>query len=1038
MGQDFVHLHCHSNYSLLEGANKIQALLDAAAEAGMEALAVTDTNALYGAVEFHKAARERGIKPIFGAEVDDPETGRKAVLLARDRKGYSALCRVITARRLDENFSLEDALADERAGLFILSAEPELLRTLMDKRGKEGLRVELSACSPGGMRELARFANENGLPAAVTNDVHFARGEGFRIHKVLAAIRENATIHGVNADKLCSPESWLKPPDFMARIAGEYPEALAETARIAEACSVELELGVNRFPAYPLPPGETPFSYLWKVCFRGLSERYRPITPEAVRRLEMELDTIRKLGYAEYFLVVWDIVEKAKELGIPTVGRGSAANSIVSYVLGATHVDPLEHDLYFERFLNPERVSPPDIDLDFCWRRRDEILEYVYERYGEDRVAMIATINRFSARSAVRDVARAMGMPQSEVTAFTRRLPHVAVSAIEKAVETLPESRDLPLHREPYKTILEIAAAMDRYPRHLGVHTGGMIITPGPLTDYVPLQRAAKGLVVTQCDMYAAEDMGLIKIDLLGQRSLSVIADTLIDIKEKGVEPEMAHHRLISDPDTLRLMRKGKSMGCFYIESPGMRSLMIKLRVEDFPTLVAASSVIRPGPADSGMMRRFIDRHNGREEIVYPHPTMRFLEETHGVMIYQEDVMRVVREVAGMSLSEADSIRRAMSFKGSPEKVLALKKRFMEGAGGKGVEEETAEEIWRQVKSFAGYAFCKAHSASYAQVSFEAAYLKAHHPAEFMAAVLSNGGGFYPAFAYVEEARRMGLAILPSDVNRSERRYIAEGEGIRLGLMSVRDLTRKAVDSLLEARKEGRFVSPTDFCRRVDITLKEAQNLVLCGALDCFEFTRPELMWKLELFWSDNGHGEKSLGRGAGGEPFLKGFPRKGIRGELFLMSALKEKPSAIVPRVPDYSWEKKLALEREILGFEVSVHPMTLYRDALKDEGLISAGDIPKHAGKRVRVAGTMVTNRRVRLKGREEYMKFVTLHDETDIFEATLFPAAYQKYGHLLVTRGPYIITGLVEEDYGYCTITVNPGERGVELIGPDAPPP
>ncbi|MBW2148750.1 MAG: DNA polymerase III subunit alpha [Deltaproteobacteria bacterium] len=1028
----FVHLHVHSAYSLLEGADTEEALVRAAARRGMSALALTDTNALHGAVSFYRAARAAKVKPILGAEITEgggpPHPPRQvrslAVLLARDMEGYTNLCRVITARQLENDFSLPEALGQHGGGLFVLSGRREAAESLLPVVPDGSLFVELVHRGGGeGAREvrlLAEWAKSRGLPVVAANDVHFADPPGHRTHRILTAVRTLRTVGTLPPEWTAHPGAWLQPPARMAHLFRGLPEALENAVRIAEACNVELEMGRVRFPCFGLPEGETPFSVLWKAASEGLQRLYRPLTRSVVDRLQHELRVIDLLGFAAYFLVVWDIARYAAREGIPMVGRGSAANSLVCYALGITSVDPMRYGLYFERFLNPERTDCPDIDLDFPWNRREQILQYVYQRYGNENVAMIATFVRFRGRSIVREVGKALGVPVEVINRLARKIPHFTdISELETARRTLPECRNLPLEEEPYRTIIREGMRIEGFPRHLSVHCGGIVVSPRPITDRIPLQRAAGGLVITQMDMYPVEDLGLVKIDLLGQRALAVVSDTLEAVERHyGERVDFRAVRAEEDPAALELVKKGETIGCFYVESPGMRNLLRRLGVSSFEMLTAASSIIRPGVSDSGMMKAFIERHCGREPVRYLHPLMEeILGETFGVMIYQEDVIKVAHRVAGMSLGEADSLRRCMSKKRNWEAMGKHRERFIQGAVARGVEPAVAGEIWRQVESFGGYAFCKAHSASFAQVSYQTAYLKARYPAEFMAAVLSNQGGFYSTFEYVEEARRWGITILPPDINRGRIAYTAEpaaDEGprgrvppgrckaIRVGLMQVKGLTGCTAKAIESAREEGGlFTSLADFCRRVKPDYPEARNLILCGAMDGFDLSRPELLWRLELLHKTGSSSRRSpLPALAQGAPGLFRPP---------------DRPVHAVPVIPDYTPEEKLKLEKDILGLTASCHPLELFRNRLRGQkDIVAACDLARHLGRRVRVVGWMVTAKRTRTS-KGEWMKFLTLEDTSASFEVTLWPRVYLEYGHLLDGRGPYLVEGCVEGDGG-----------------------
>ena len=1063
-----IHLHVHTHYSLLCGASSPAELVARAARLDFPALAQTDLNNLHGTVEFQKECEKAGIQPLCGVELtnDRPrETdpvrlvpgslapGRpRAVLLARDEAGYAALCRLTTLRQVRPDFDLLRELPGflnaEGRGLFCLTDSPAVLAAVDRAAQAVGsdpvahtqgsLRVLL--VTAGGelgpvyrtLRDLAGWAAARKVPVAAGGGVYAAARAALERQRLLSSMRMLATAATVRPEHCAPAGSWLRSAARMQELLSEFPTACLETRAIAEQCRFRHRLGRWRYPEFPLPAGETTESYLWKLCFDGLQKRYRRVTSAAMARLQEEIAVVEQLGFAGYFLIVWDIVRYAADRGMPTLGRGSAANSLISYLLGITHVDPLKHDLYFQRFLNPERLSPPDIDLDFGWKDRDEVLAYVYDRYGRDHTAMICNINRFSARSGFREAAKARGYGDRELTRITRRLPwRLLEGDPQQALASRPESADLPADREPYRSLLVQAQDLARRPRHLGIHAGGLVIADRPLTDLFPLQWARKGILISQLDMYSIEDLGLVKIDLLAQRGIAVVADAAKAVAANhnvGVDLSRLPD---DDPATRRLMSSGDTMGCFYIESPGMRSLLKKLKADTFSVVVAASSVIRPGPSDSGMSRSFVLRHLGKEPPVLPHPALGFLNETYGVMIYQEDVMRTLSAVAGMTLAEADLMRRAMSFKGDPREFLAMKDRFFSGAretmaagAAPRVPDAVLEELWRQVSSFAGYAFCKAHSASYAVLSFQAAWLKAHHPAEFMAAVMSNGGGFYSVSAYLEETRRLGLKILLPDVNHSRDVFTGKDRQVRIGLQQVHGMSRRSLDGLLDERdRNGFFVSLGDLLQRVPpLAENEVENLIRCGACDGFELTRPELLWRHALLRKERrgGQGVRRLAAG-GGDPGLTTVQT----ATLFPVGGSAPgggSAVSLVPAIPDYPPAERLRQEMEVLHLTATSHPLAALREWLDRRGVVRNADIGGWAGRRVTVAGIMITAKSAVVRHTGEAMKFISLEDETDICEVTLFPKVYARYGARLLSRGPYLVRGIVEDDHGSLTVTAD----------------
>lgn len=1011
----FTHLHVHSHYSFHRGASSLERLVERALALGMKSLALTDSNGLYAAVPFYRLCQDRSLRPILGVEVDDPKDPTASlVLLARDRQGYSDISCIVTWRHLNDSFSLARAVAENSGHCFILTRSLPLLQQLADL-GVEGLYGEITAWK--GRQEmhragqLVRFCRRRGISYAAANDVYFAQPHGFELHRILRAIGLLKTVGTLEDSDLADPHAWLKSEAEMRHALGCLPEAFEATRAIAEACDCRLELGRFTFPKFPLPEGEDAGRRLRQLTESGLARRY-PYPPgraEAARRqMDYELSVIEGLGFADYFLVVRDLVEYACAKRLPMVGRGSAANSLVSYCLGITHVDPLAHHLYFERFLNPERKTPPDIDLDFGTSRRDGILDWIYARYGRDRVAMISTTNRYSTRSSIREVGKALGMTEAQVNEYTRSIPHTHVSKLTMLKDYFPECRNLETEAEPYRTILMAADRLIGYPRHLSIHCGGVVITPEPIWNWVPLERASKGFVITQMDMYPIEDLGLVKIDILGNRSLDVLPDTLEALAQRGVSVDIENLEMIfSDSATQRLIENGESMGCFYIESPAMRSLLKKLRVHDFEGLTAASSIIRPGVSESGMMRQYIERHHDASSVdpdssgkaVYLHPRLKeLLADTFGVMVYQEDVIRVAHFLGGMTLGEADLFRRAMSGKMRSKEAMALTRdRFFTSCRRQGLDETTTAELYRQIASFAGYSFCKAHSASFALLSFQVAYLKAHYPAEFMAAVISNGGGFYGPWAYLSEARRLGLRILPPDVNESELAYTGRDNWLRIGLRAIKGIGNETLESLIEERRgKGSFLSLTDLLSRTCVGAEEARRLIQCGAADCFGLTRPQLMWQLELQFE---HAKRS-------------------RRSLFRDLAA----SRAVPELADYApWEKLLA-ELDAFHYTLSRHPLEFYTDLVQKEGIVAAADLPRHVGRRVKVLGWKIAEKRTITQKNPAFMKFLSLEDLTGTMEVTLFPDCYRRYAPATTGYGPFLVEGKVDEEFGVTSITAS----------------
>ncbi len=997
----FIHLHTHSHYSFCRGADSIESLCAAAARARMPGLALTDTDGIYGLVHFLETAKAHGLQPLIGAEIRTDHT--QAVLLCRSRRGYERLCQIISARHLyEETFSLDQTLLENRTDLVTLSTDLKLIEALARGSGTGDLYVELHPRMASHHR--IEFARQHGLPPVATGDVYFVAEAGWKTHQALRAIDLNTCLSRLPASELARPDQYFQSRAEMVEAFPHCPEAVANAGRIAEACAFDLDLGRLIFPPFQLPPGEDDaFTYLRGECYRGAEERYGTLSDAVLDRLERELNIIRIKGFAEYFLVVQDIVRQMDR----TCGRGSAAASLVAYCLGITHVDPIHHNLFFERFLNEGRKDPPDIDIDFGWDERDDVLGYVFKKYGEERTAMISNHVTFRARAAVREVAKVFGLAEGEIKTITDRM-HWFWDAPQLS-ETLAQSPAFKNvdFRAPWPEILHLAERLEGVPRNLSVHCGGVVIVPDAITRYVPVQRAAKGVRIIQWEKDQAEDAGLIKIDLLGNRSLSVIRDALEEIrKHHRVEIDYARWNSLDDLKTQRLMRDGDTMGVFYVESPAMRQLQQKTRRGDFDHLVIHSSIIRP--AANTYIREYVRRLRGGA-YASCHPLMdEIMHETYGLMVYQEDVSKMAMAMAGFSAYEADDLRKVLSKKNKQRRLQDYREQFYCGAMRRGATPEVIDEIWAMIMSFAGYSFCKPHSASYALVSFKSAYLRAHYPAEFMAGVISNQGGYYSTFAYISEARRMGLKILPPDINRSERHYTGRDNQLRVGLMQLRDLKSATLDRLLEERRRGgSFLSLEEFLARVEIDPSDARVLIKSGATDSIArgATRPEMMWRVAC---EAAHRERA----------------DQCSGSLF--------PRAAAPAIPasaQYDEITMLKHERETLGFLISRHPLTLYRNQINPptasgrikRSYVLGRDLHRHVGKEVTTIGWLVTSKVVTTKD-DEFMEFISFEDTTALYETTFFPGIYARFCHMLNYDHPYVLRGKVEEDYSAITLTVS----------------
>jgi DNA-directed DNA polymerase III PolC len=841
--------------------------------------------------------------------------------------------------------------------------------------------------------------------------VHFADGASHARHRLLRAIATGTALAAgaQGPPGTVSAECWLAPGERMGARHPDLPQAIDNAARIADGCRWVPELGRPIFPDYPVPDGGDVVDLLERLCLAGARHRYGAdagIGQALRRRLSHELDVIRAKGFAPYFLVVREIVARSPR----TCGRGSAAASLVSYLLGITHVDPIRHNLYFERFLNPGRVDPPDIDVDFPWDERDDVLQWVFDRFGSARTAMIANHSTLQPRAAVREVAKAFGLPEAEIARVTGRFPWFADDPVE-TTRGHPMFHGVSLD-PPWPQILELARSIQGTPRHLSVHCGGVVIVPGRLDDLVPVQPAPKGLPVIQWEKDQAEEAGLVKIDLLGNRSLAVIRDAVREVAACGGEA-IDFHRFdpTEDGPTSRLLARGESMGVFYVESPAMRQLQTKCARGDFEHLVIQSSIIRPAAND--YIQEYIRRLKGGGWVVQ-HPVLEHvLGETYGLMIYQEDVSRTAIALAGFDAASADDLRRVLSKKHKAAKLADYHQRFVAGAIKRGASAELVERVWHQILSFSGYSFCKPHSASYAMVSFQSAYLRAHHPAPFMAAVITNGGGYYSTFAYVSECRRMGLTLLPPCINASERHWTGRAGAVRAGLQQLKGLPQAALDALLEARRRGGpFRSLDELLDRLDgaATVEAVKILILSGACDALlppGGSRADLVWQLAL-WSQLRQA------------------RRALQGRLFAPIAARQ-PARKLPRLGSYDEATLLDHEIATLGFLLSRHPLTLHADAMRRARAIPACELGRHAGRRVAVIGWYVTGKPV-ITRHGEPMEFLSFEDTTALYEATFFPEAYRRFCASISRTRPYLLTGRVEEEHGAISLNVD----GVRVLG------
>jgi len=995
----YVPLRVRSNYSLLSGASSIDAVLDRAAALGIETLAITDEANLYGAVPFFEKARAKGVRPVLGAIVDERES--EVVILARDATGYANLCEIISLRRLDDGSasaasSLEEVLPPRQEGLFVLVRDAALLSALARDVDGRRLRAEVVRPAPdvNAERALLEAARRLGVRAVASAEMYFARDRDMELHEALSAMRLNVTIDEARDAVAHHAGAHLRSSEEMRRLFFDFPELVDETARVAGECDFDL-LGLA--PVFPKLPGDSA-ARLRADAYAGAGSRYGQVTPEARERIDRELELIKRLGFPDYFLVVADIVRHARELGTPVAGRGSGASSVVAYALGITNVDPLRYDLPFERFLNEGRADFPDLDIDFCWRLRDSVIDYVYKKYGDEhagtpgrsdlhdlRVAMISTYATMRPRLAFREVAKTLGMSVAVTTEVMKRL-----------AAGLPREKwgTLPVEPERVDRALTLAKRLEGFPHHLSLHCGGVVITPGPICRHAPLERAAKGVVVTQYDKDGVEAVGLVKLDLLGNRALSSISESVRLASSRGerVDPETLPER---DLLTERLLASGDTVGVNQLESPAMRHLVRQIAPRDVKGLMQVLALIRPGAASLGMKEQFVRRARGIDPVPEIDPRLdHILRATHGVMLYEDDALFVASELAGLPPAKADRFRRAVTKTRSDEERRALSEEFLSLCERNGVDKKIAADLWVQMAKFNAYSFCRAHAASYARLAWANAYMKAHHPAEFWVAALNNNEGLYPRWVYIEEAKRAGLRVVLPCVNRSHDEFALEDGAIRTGLLMVKGLSARARESIINNRP---FAGLVDLVARTSVKIAEAEALVRCGALDFTGRARPGLL--LELY---------------------AGFKEaKRLRGEGDTLFRVPDAPPK--EELGCYSDPERWRDEWQILGIATGRHPVAWIRPRLERMGVGMSAEALSQPGAQARLAGIVAAGRTAHTdKG--ETMAFLTLSDETGLFEVTLFPDLYKRVRARVSEAGigPFLVEGRVEDQYGAVSIT------------------
>jgi len=1055
----FVHLHTHSEYSILDGFSKIDDLIQKALRYKMPALALTDHGNMFGSLEFYQKAMSHGLKPIIGEEFYlAPDSMKKKgtrekpfhlILLARDETGYRNLLFLSSMAYLEGFYYKpridKELLSSHAEGLICMSSclggeIPSILiqGRYEDARSKTGEYIDIFGrenfyfeLMDNGIKEqkevnngLIRLGGELDIKLVATNDVHYLEKFDAEYHDVLLCIQTGKTINETKRFKFKSNEFYFKTPDEMIALFRHCPQAVRNTIEITEKCNLSLDLGRLRLPHFPIPHGYTADSYLKKLTDEGIQERYEQVSGEVKQRVHMELEVINSMGFSTYFLIVWDFIRFAKKSGITVgPGRGSVAGSIVAYALGITDVDPLKYGLIFERFLNVSRISMPDIDIDFDGDRRDEVIKYVRNNYGDDRVAQIITFGAMKARAAVRDVARAMDIPVSEADIVAKMIPSKADITIEEAITTSKELRKKISGDSKLKKLIEISKGLEKLVRHPSTHAAGVVISPDPLTSVVPLYRDAKsGVISTQYQAKNLEDVGLIKMDFLGLKNLTIIQRCLKSLGEAGLTvPDMGRLDL-EDKAVYSLLSRGKSMGVFQLESSGMQNLLKRLIPNRFNDIIAVLALYRPGPLDSGMVEEFVERKQGRKPISYTDPKLEtVLKETYGVIVYQEQVMEIARVISGFSMAEADNLRKAMGKK-KIEILEEARAQFIDGAEKNGVEKGIAEEIFEMIKTFGRYGFNKSHSTAYALLAFQTAYLKVHYPVFYIASLLSGELHDTDKISqYVCEAREMGIEIKATDINKSGVLFEVDGDSIRYALAAVKNVGEGAAKIIVEGRRSGEISSLHDFASRVDLRLvnrRVVESLIKSGAMDSFKKNRRALFENVESaldygasLQGDRLKGQSSLFEELGDEEANQNF---------YQMSEFDE-----------WNDNEISEYEKEVLGFYFKAHPILKYKAMIERFGAVNIGELKEITPEsRVSIFGIASSAKVITTRDNKE-MAFVNLEDMTGSMEVVVFPSIYEKYSAYLKGKNIIVISGKVNGEKLLADRILYPEEVAQESI-------
>ena len=1057
----FAHLHVHTEYSLLDGSNKIQEYVARVKELGMTAAAITDHGVMYGVIDFYKAANAAGINPILGCEVYVAPNSRfdrekvsgedryyHLVLLAENNTGYSNLMKIVSKGFVDGYYYKPrvdmEVLTTYHEGIIALSAclagevQRNLVRGMYDEAkkvaekyencfGKGNFFLELQDHGIPEQRlvnqQLLRLSQDTGIELVATNDVHYTYADDAEAHDILLCIQTGKKLADEDRMRYEGGQYYVKSEEEMKELFPYALEALENTQKIADRCHVEIEFGKTKLPHFDVPEGYTTWTYLNKLCYEGLEEKYPKEQAEELRpRLEYELSVIKEMGYIEYFLIVWDYINFARTHGIPVgPGRGSAAGSLVSYTTGITNIEPVRYGLIFERFLNPERVSMPDIDVDFCYNRRQEVIDYVIEKYGKDCVTQIVTFGTLAARGVIRDVGRVMDLPYAYVDNIAKSIPNELGITIEKALTKNPELRTMYETDAQVKKLIDMSKRLEGLPRHTSMHAAGVVISEKPMDEYVPLSRGSDGMITTQFTMTTIEELGLLKMDFLGLRTLTVIDDAVKMVnKGKGVKIDIDHIDY-DDKEVLASLGTGKTEGVFQLESAGMKNFMKELKPESLEDVIAGISLYRPGPMD--FIPAYIRGKNNAATITYDCPQLEpILAPTYGCIVYQEQVMQIVRDLAGYTWGRSDLVRRAMSKKKTKVMeeerqnfVYGNKAEGVPGCVANGIDEKVANKIYDEMIDFAKYAFNKSHAAAYAVVSYQTAYLKYYYPVEFMAALMTSVlDNSTKVSEYILTCRRMGIEILPPDINEGESGFSVSGNSIRYGLSAIKSVGRPVIEAIIEERKErGVFTTLNDFITRMsgkDVNKRSIENFIKAGALDCLEGTRKQLLMVYSSVL-DSVNQEK----------------KNSMAGQMTLFDLAPEEDKSDfelkLPDVGEYPKEELLAFEKEVLGVYISGHPLEAYEEkwrknisAVTSDFMLDeeTGATKVRDGEKV-VIGGMVIAKTIKYTKTNQVMAFFTIEDLVGTVEVIIFPRDYEKYHTYLEEDAKIFVTGRanVEEE-------------------------